>query len=97
MHIDLPRLITKIRATDADGTILWPTSADVTEDFKQIYSLFRFLSEKLGDANFPKGPEVVDKSEEMVPCLENFFKQDGADNSVTVRLLKVEGFFFLFV
>lgn len=92
MHIDIPRLITKIHVCSQDGTLLWPLENAGTDDFTQIYSLFAFLSAKLGDSAFPSLGEDEIKNrrpDEIVPLLEEMFQTEVAKTSIAVRLLKV--------
>lgn len=90
MHIDIPRLITKIFVVSEGGTTLWPSDHVQVEDLDHIYSLFKLLAEKLGDSNLPAIKTGENRRpDEVVPQLEAFFASEGASNSTTVRLLKV--------
>jgi len=90
IHIDLPRLISKIKVHE-NGAVVW--SCPEENPSVAVFSLFRFLAEKLNDTNFPPiSPEQEEKccqaEQFLVPYLESFFGPVDTDTSSTVRLLK---------
>jgi len=91
IHIDLPRLVTKLKIYE-DGKVLWSCDPEGSPA-RAIFALFRFLKEKLGDSNFPEIPEQAEEKASkgdgsIVNYLESYFQREEADASTTIRLLK---------
>jgi len=91
IHIDIPRLISKIRVENASGEVLF-SAAENQEVEAQVLSFFQFLAKSLGDSVFVTMIESLTKAvaekQVFTHSIKKMLEFPEAQNSPSVKLLK---------